>query len=94
MKITKKQLIQRVGDILSGACGTNWQDDPDCYLGEMLNGEERSRWAKALNAVFFGSEKSEYGFTISKLDLLDSIRDAAEALWEWKHNFGKDNEDN
>lgn len=89
--MTKKHLMERVCDILSGAVGSDCTD-PDAELNMLLSGEERQRWALAMNAVFFGVEKAKYGFDIGDLDSLDSARDATEALWSWRENFGNEEE--
>jgi len=73
--------------MLSGAVGADCTD-PDVYLGDMLNGDERSRWALAINGVFFGEEgKCTAGIDLQNLCVLDSVGDVTDYLYRWQDHF-------
>jgi len=76
-KMKRKAVIQRVSDLLSGACGR--QIHNDVCLTYMLSFKELQRWLMSMNSVFDPDCDGPL-FSANNLDECDTVQRAAEVI--------------
>lgn len=88
--MTKKQLQQRLLDLLSGAIGGSFQD-PLLGLDEIVTFAEFGRWVGAIEGVLFTEEDGTvHGAGVLQavyFEHFTSVDRLTEHLWKHRRNF-------